>query len=180
MKTLSVFYHKQPKLDSLSKEQQLRFFEQQFGFAKTMAQDSMTLALFSVFEIKNRKLYHAAGYSDFKKYLQEVWGIKKSTYYDNIPIVEVFHKQLTHEKLAYPDLDRLRQGVKIINMIKDPSKVEEVYIWAKDCNDKGFADNLRELQGKIPHDTCDHSETREKTYLICKTCDKKLGLKEEK
>ncbi len=181
MKTLQIFYHKLPQLDSLSKEQQLRFFEMIFGNSRTAAIESATLALFSIFEIKQRKLYQIGGYSEFKKYLKAVHGISSSTYYDNIPIVEMFHKQLTHENGDFPDLSRLRKGRKVIDMIKDPSKVEEVYSMAQTCDDEGFANNMRELQGKIATDNCpnNHSKTREKIYLVCLDCGKNLGLREK-
>jgi hypothetical protein len=131
-------------------------------------------ALLCLHKIHKERLYKQIN-PDFRQYLKLRWGFKKSTIYNHLKVIETFLPYLEQGNGDYPDFKRLEQTHKIIEHA--PEKTEELYHMALVNSDEDFENNLKELQGKIPTDVCEHPANKEKIIktIVCGVCGKALG-----
>jgi len=88
--------------------------------------------------------------------------------YNYMRIWRTFGKYLTSKKIFDIETTRL---IKLLPIVKDET-MEEWITKAKEDPKPQFKDAIREAQGKVPTDDCDHPDTDQALFTKCKICGK--------
>jgi len=123
-------------------------------------------------QIKKEKLYasYASHIQSFLDFLKEV-KIKRSTAYHCMAVYKEFGQYL----LSNPQDIPFRRLIKLLPVAKENK--EEWLLKAKELPEKAFEDEIREAQGKLPSDKCDHPEDQRMYFYQCKLCKKWVKIK---
>lgn len=73
------------------------------------------------------------------------------------------------ETIKHISFTNLYEVARVANLLKEPELIELMNN-ASVNTERGFKDNIRELEGKVPTDTCDHMRTEQ--WVKCLKCHK--------
>jgi hypothetical protein len=72
------------------------------------------------------------------------------------------------KKISFTNLYEVARMADLLN----EAKLIDLMSQAETCTQRGFKDNIKEIEGKTPTDVCDH--VNKKRIIVCKRCGKAL------